>query len=163
MNIQFLGFDYVIGKQTFPSSFPGLGQHFRFRQTGEDPQLSVRRRLHSMSDPHRHKGEASERRQIKAQMFVYLGTNTQEHKGSVNLSNSSTAFAQDCGGFCFALFLWHILILLHWRLHVIHKIRSVDINPTANSNQCDKSNLRKGDPSSNHGLFQGHTTKLCKI
>lgn len=94
-------------------------------------------------------------------MLVYLGTNAQELKGSVNLSASSIAFAQD--RLCFALFLWNILILLHWRLHVIHKIRSVDINPTANSNQCDKSNLRKGDPSSNHVLFQVQTPKRCQI
>lgn len=112
-----------------------------------------------MPGPHRHKGEAPKRRQIKAQMLVYSGTNTQQHTGSVDLSSSSIAFAQDCGRLCFALFLWLILILLHWGLGVLHKIRSVDINPTANSNQRDNGHLRKGDPSSNHGLFQDQTPK----
>lgn len=55
------------------------------------------------------------------------------------------------------MFLWHILILLHWRLHATDKIRSVDINPTADSNHCNKCNLCKGDPSSNHRLYNMET------
>lgn len=54
---------------------------------------------------------------------------------------------------CFTQFLWHILILLSWGLQLSLKVRSVDINTSNNSKQCDEGNLCGGHSSSKHDFF----------
>lgn len=55
---------------------------------------------------------------------------------------------------CFTLFLWHILVLLSWTLEHRVKVRSVDINTTTESKQCDKDHLREGYSSSKHDFLK---------
>lgn len=52
----------------------------------------------------------------------------------------------------FTVFLWDILFLLFWGLHLRIIVRPVDINTTSNSKQCGKGHMSEGHSSSNHNF-----------